>query len=365
MMDEQYVFDCLTQEGYFVDDVTIIPQGNSHYNFDVRLNSGEEVIVRFDKPHCIAPDGYKRDYHYNGVLSLEREVSICSLLRKKVGLPAPEIKASHRCVEYNFLVVEKMPGRYWSSFVQENNFSLDKYLASLEYLGGDIAQAHKWTFPSHGNVMDENRVEPENISHFSQRLEQIISLRLDRALQSQSLSEKEFGEINSYFRRSILNFANQCDDRDNCPVLILTDLHPMNFFVDSRGKPSAYFDLEFCQAGVPALEMYNLGLQLFSYFDQTTFDLARKSFFNGYVANGGRYDVEDMFNKKVETLLCAGHTLSAVTGYYGMKDGLRDMWSAEFKDILFKVLATEQMDYVAFADVIRQKTGQPKKPSIS
>src|SRR3989338_6028397 len=142
-MEEQEAFDYLTKAGYHCNSVERIHEGNSHYNFSIMLDSEEEVIAKFDKPHRISSDGLKRDYHYNGELSLEREASLCSLVKNRVSLPAPEVKGVYSTNSYRFLLEEKMPGMPWDTFVQQSGYSLEAYLTSLEFLGADIAKAQQ------------------------------------------------------------------------------------------------------------------------------------------------------------------------------------------------------------------------------
>ena len=110
--------------------------------------------------------------------------------------------------------------------------------------------------------------------------------------------------------------------------------------------------------------MYYLEVQLFNYFNRNTAALARDAFYKGYRKSGGEYEPDDPINKELETILAAGQTLTAVTAYHGVRDGVRDRWSAQFKEILFDVITSGSMDTVAYADVIRQKTQQPSQPTL-
>jgi aminoglycoside phosphotransferase (APT) family kinase protein len=284
------------------------------------------------------------------------------MLAGKAGLPTPPILGYHDIEGVPFLVVDKLPGKHWKTYIEESGYSLQAYLQSLEFLGMDIAKAHRISLPSYGDVISATSIHPAGITNFAARLEHIFSLKLKKA--EKVLPREDFAVVQNYFDQGVQSLAEHLAGDKYKPVLVLTNLHPMNFLVDKQGKPSGYPDLEFSQAGVKALEMYNMGSQLFSYFDQPTFDAAQEAFFRGYAAQGGVYDVGDKTNQKLEALLCAGHTLSAVTGYHGARDGLRDTWSSEFKDLLFKVMSAGEMDYIAFADIIRQKTKQPRTPTL-
>lgn len=361
-MEETLAAHYLTKAGYKLDKVLSIPEGGSHYSFSVQLRDGEECIVRFEKKKRIDSEGKKRDIHYNGVLSLEREAYLCTLVREKVHLPAPQIKELHRIPGVSFLLVEKMPGIHWKTFLEEKKYSLQDYLSSLKFLGADIADAQRVKFPSYGNVMENGVIEPPHVLNFAERLREITSLRLQRIEEKNILNIKEFQEVEQPFHKTIEEIAEE-SNQSTSPVLILTDIRPMNFFVNEDGKPSGYFDLEFCQAGHPALEFYNMGLQLFNYFNQNIFEQAQKAFFEGYRANGGQ-SVHNDSNKELEDFLSLGHILSAVEGYYNIKDGLRDTWSQRFKDLLFKIMNANKVDYAGFADIVREKTKQPRNPTL-
>lgn len=202
------------------------------------------------------------------------------------------------------------------------------------------------------------RIEPVGIRTFKERLEQLITLKLGREQRAKALSEGEHAEVHGYFRKGLEKLSK---DRRN-PVLVITDLHPSNFLVDARGKPSGYPDLEYCQAAVPTLEFYFIKLQLFNYYDAATMGKAQETFFKAYNNAGGNYQHEEPGNVEIEKLLSMGQILTAVTGYHGVKDGLRDTWSEQFKDILFSAGSTGNIDYVAYADIIRKKTKQPESP---
>ena len=354
-MDEQKAQDLLNQRGYGITDIRMFPFGANRDVFEATREDGTPIIARFVK------EGKHRDAQYNGLISLERDANMYALAGK-AGLPTPSVLGYHDVEGIPFLVVEKLPGKHWKTFVEGNNYSLEAYLRSLEFLGQDVAKAHAVVLPSYGDMLSANCLQPAGIKNFAERLDHIFALKLAKA--ETVLPTGEFARVKQYFAEGVRAVSAQLEEGNGYkPVLVLTNLHPMNFLVDEQGKPSGYPDLEFSQAGVPALEMYNMGLQLFSYFDKPTFNLAEEAFFKGYTLAGGVYDRENSTNKQLEALLCGGHALSSVTFYQGAKDGLRDNWSAEFKDILFKVMGTGEMDYVAFADVIRQKTQQPNQPT--
>lgn len=86
-----------------------------------------------------------------------------------------------------------------------------------------------------------------------------------------------------------------------------------------------------------------------------------------FIPEGGsheNFDVECSYNLAIENFLSLGHMLNAVIGYKGIHDGLRDEWSGQFKNILFQSVKASEVDYQGFAEVIREKTKQPRQPTL-
>ena len=76
-MEEDTAKSIIESEGYQVSNINYIPEGNSHFCFDIVLNDGTPVVARFEKTSRISDiDDKKRDFHYNGLLSLEYLVLI-------------------------------------------------------------------------------------------------------------------------------------------------------------------------------------------------------------------------------------------------------------------------------------------------
>ncbi len=364
-MDEDTVKQILESYGYPVSSTTSFSEGRSHYCFNIILDGDISIIARFEKNDTpLTIGGIRRDFHYNGQLSLERETNLCEIVREEARLPAPKVYGLHRTKDVSFMLVEKLPGVHWKKYLEDTDYDLDNFLKSMYFLGRDIAQAQQVHFASYGDIISRNNVSPAGISEFRLRLSQIISLKLQRAEHSNSLTERETAEITSYFRRDFDRLNSSLRTASSPPVLILTDLHPMNFLVDANGKPSGYFDLEFCQSGVPALEFYPFRMNLFNYFDASTFLQAEDAFFRGFEDNEGSYDRFNEGNIMLERILAIGHLFSAVVAYHDASDGLRNTWSQQFKDIMFNAIVGKDVDYNAVADVLRAKTKQPKHPKI-
>lgn len=364
-MEENIAKNMIESQGYQVISINYIPEGRNHDSFDVVLEDGTPAVARFEKDSSGASslDGRRRDFLYNGLLTLEREKNLCGIVSNEARLPAPEVYGVHHTKEGSFMLVQKLPGVHWREFLEGTDYDLDSFLQSLKFLGGDIAQVQQVYFESYGDVIDRNKIQPAGINNFVDRLRAITGLKLQRAELSGALNEQQLDEVRKFFERDLGYLErklNVCQDK---PVLVLTDIHPMNFLVDNKGKPSGYFDLEFCQAGVQSLEFYTIKFSLFSYFDRDTFQKAEAAFFDGFKNNGGRYDRDDPTNLTLEKTFSIGHLLAAVTSYHGASDGLRDTWSKQFRDIMFYAIQGD-VDYVAIADVLRSKTKQPEHPTI-
>lgn len=354
----------LEKVGYKVDTLQFIPEGTSHDIFRLRTVQGVSLIARFEKKNQEATDGIRRDFHYNGRISLEREAFLCDLVRTKAQLPAPFVEGIYSQGEARALIVQDMSGKQWNAFIQESNYSRSAYLRSLEFLAQDLAKAQQVAFSSYGDILPET-IEPKGISTFPQRLEQILQLKLKREEQKKALSSAQFREVKSYLEvqlQSMTSVTKKSVPTPETPVLVLADLHPPNFLVDEKGKPSGYVDLEFCQAGHPSLDFYMLDFQFFNYFDRSTMELSRTTFFKAFHEAGGNYNPDDPLNFSFHYLLGLGRFLTCVTGYHGLRDGQRDTWSERCKDLLFQAIKTGEVDYLEFAEIMREKTKQPTSP---
>lgn len=347
--------------GLEVVSVSFIPEGRSHHVFDIRLKDGSSLVARFEKLQLSdSPDGVRRDFHFNGPLSLERERNLMELVREEAGLPAPKVLGIYQTDHDRFLLVERLEGVHWSEYISRNNYSLKAYLNSLGFLGKDLAKAHSVHFESFGDAMGKNDVNPGTIRDFSQRVDMFTELKLQRAIYSGSLSGEEIEAVFDYLQSESKSLKEAEQDSLQTPVLILTDIHPMNFFVDKNsGEPSGYFDLEFCQAGHKALEFFSLRTTLLNYFEGVSNE-AEAALLEGYEQGGGSYNPEDLYSKKLEHVLAIGYLVAAVTTYHNASDGLRDNWSSQFKGILFDAMRGGSVDFSAISGVFRSKTGQPR-----
>ncbi len=361
-VSEQVAKQLMESQGYDISSLERVPEGLQHWIYDVTLKGGKEVIARFERNTGIT--GAKRnDPFFYSTMSLDREVALHNLIREETSLPVPEVYGVHNVGEHNFLVVERMSGQYWASFLKDNNYSLDTFLSSLNFLGEDFAVLHGITFDSFGDAMGRGLVSPEGIRDFSDRIRPILEKRVESAKETGSLDRDEISKVYSYFDSELKYLSGKITVDRQKPALVLADVHARNFFVDKDGKPSGYFDLEWGQSGVPSLEMNGLDVRMINYFDEESFNLGRSAFIKGYKKAGGKYDENDETNIRLEKLLFAGHALSCINMYKGVKDGVRDTWSDDSKILLLETIDEGRTNYAGFSSIFRKKTGQPLKPN--
>jgi len=357
-MDIEQATKALESEGFNVHSISPCSNGISHHNFEVLLSydssEPQRRVARFESD-LGRSDGKRIDLIYGGEMSLDREIELCRLVRERAGLPAPENTGPYTKKEL-FILAEYMPGKLWSEYLQQHNYSRQAFLNSLESLGEDVGKAHSVTFDAFGDAM--GMYIDNSVNSFSTRLEQIIQRNLENNGDKFSANERKYAE--KYFA-SILQKIEKSTEKDK-PRLVLADLHTNNLMVDHNGKPSGYFDLEFCQAGAPALEMYNLSLQFFALFNLELFFEAQNAFLKGYKASGLDYEPEDPKNKQVELVLAANHFFRAAASYQKFTEGPRTGWAAKFKDIFFDIAENGNIDYIGFKKTVRPQF--PDQPSL-
>lgn len=317
----------------------LIPEGSNHYIYDVSTPDGP-LIARFYKE-----DDSGRDSLFGGRLSTLREASNMKLLSEH-SIPAPDIVHS----ENDVLVVNKLPGDLWCEFMEREGHRKSAWLRSMGHLGSSVAMMHKITGKSYGDASGAATLSPGRDS-FSARAVEILSHRIRGA--SPVFNSGELKRIADFFCRRFADVSGQGFP----PMFCVTDLHGMNFLVDSRGKPSGFFDLEFCQYAHPALEMYGIRMFLFNYYEQAS--LAEDAFMEGYRRSGGVYDPSDPSCGYWENTLGLLRLLEFCISYSGVRDGLRDSWSDKFRELMFSGMLRGEMDWRQAALVLAEKTGQP------
>lgn len=349
--------------GVAVESIFFIPEGRSHNNFVVTSSDGSLMIARFEKPESAALGQPRRDSHFNGPVSLQREANLMDLLREG-GLPAPRVYETHLSEQNPFLLVEKMPGKYWDKYLEEANFSLAAYLGSLIFLGSDLAKAHRIHFDSFGDVIAKDVVHPGGVHNFAERVRMISELKLHRAAEKKVLTTQDLDRVVGHFKEEFAALDQLSTGSPQQPVLTLVDVHPRNFFVDqASGRPSGFFDLEFCQAALPTLDLYTLRPNLINFFTGEAAERAEQAFLEGYERGKGEHNFKSPTSQKLEYILTIGYLLSAVTSYDKASDSVRATWSSKFRQIMFRAINSGTVDYQAIAAVLRTKTGQPKLPS--
>src|SRR3989338_7111554 len=176
-MEPEKAKKILQEQGYAITEIVSIPAGISHYIFEISLENGSEAIARFERADIMGLQNQRRDFHYNGLLSLERERNILTLVREEAKLPAPKVYGLHRTDSNTVLVVEKLPGMLWNDFMQKEDYCLESYLTSLKFLGRDIARAERVHFQQYGDILSKEKIEPGGITSIVPRLREMNQLK--------------------------------------------------------------------------------------------------------------------------------------------------------------------------------------------
>ena len=232
----------------------------------------------------------------------------------------------------------------------------------MEYLGADFAKIQSITFPSFGNIMENSVIEPAGLKNFSDRFASVIEMRIDRCMQKYMFTQEEHKIVSEFFNKKLELLRPQFDINVSSSALIFTDMHAENFFVNNSGHPSGYFDLESAQAAPAALEFYGFRFFLFNFYDEECFKESEAAFFKGYVENGGAFAPKTAEDYAAIDFLAGCRLLELSQSYWGHIDGIRDTWGQEMKDLLFKYINTDKIDYMAIGDIWRQRDKQPLHP---
>ena len=357
----------LTKEGYSVSQVTLIPEGSNHYVFDILLSDGNSAICKFSKIRYTEQKLIKEntDTLFGGKLSLEREAFLYSLVKYSAKLPAPEVYGIHQSEVGDFIVVEKMPGESFKKYLHRRNYSTESFLHTMRALGRDFAKVHEITCASFGNVMADGLIDPQGLTNFSDRFSQVMDMRISLAEAKGALNPQELSWVRRFFDSKFNDLRETFDITNSPAVLVLTDFHGDNFFVDKNGIPCGYFDLESCQAAPAALEFYGLHFFLFNYFNEDAYHAARRAFYESYEQEGGKYAPKTPGDYQVIDFLSACRLLELTESYWGYIDGLRDTWGERIKALLYDYMDSGKLDYIALGDIFRERDGQPKNPTQS
>lgn len=353
----------LTENGYSVSAIQPINEGSNHFVFDVTLTPNQSAICKFIKIRDTEKGlgTAHQDTLFGGSLSLKRE-SYLLQMAALADVPVPQVYGTHDSTVGSFILLQKMTGFSHKECMKQSGYSKSLFLNSLYYLGQDFAKIQKIKFSSFGNIMDKGQIEPAGITNFSQRFASVIEMRLTRChikkVFRNSAEEKRVGE---FFQQKLKDHADDFSLTAAPPVLVFTDMHAENFFTNTAGKPTGYFDLESSQAAPAALEYYGFLFFLFNFYDRECFDLARQSFWSGYTSDGTAIP-KDCQNQALVDFLAACRILELAQSYWGYIDGIRDDWGEKMRALLFHYMDTACLDYLAIGDIWRSRDHQPFSP---
>lgn len=354
----------LSKAGHEVKDIQLIPEGSNHKVFIVTTKDNVKMICKFPTQRYTENNMSiaNVDTLYGGELSLKREASLYTLAREKGYVPTPKVYVLCNIDGFEFILLEMMSGVSFREYVHNNNYSLDKFLNSLELLGADFAGIQSITFESYGDIMSQDKISPSNLTNFADRFSKIIKRRIDKANKKGVFTSHELELVTNFFFRRLEEFHPYLSIDKKPPVMVFTDMHADNYFVDESGKPSGYFDLESSQAAPAELEFYGLKFFLFNYFDEDTMCKAEKAFYKGYISSGGKYAPKDEIDNTLIDFLSGCRLLELTESYWGYIDGLRDLWGYKMKAILLNYILYGKVDYIAISNIYREKTKQPCSP---
>ncbi len=363
-MDADSVRSVLRGAGYPAASLTAIQEGSNHDVFDVVLEDGSPAICKFAKVREteIGVTAENRDTLFGGRLSLDRESYLLSLARKEGGLPAPEIYGAHDSPLGRFIMMEKSPGISFTEWQGTQGYRLEPFLASLCALGRDFGKLHRsLRFPSFGDMIGPGVIEP-GCRNFADRFLAVTGMRIDRGLKKGAFTREEAARLRVFFQERFEALRPGLDAGRCRPVMVFTDMHGRNYFVDGQGVPSGYFDLESAQAAPAALEFYGFRFFLFNFYDAETFPKAEAAFFQGYLEADGPCAPGTEADEALIQLLSGCRLLELSESYWGVIDAIRDTWGARMKTLLFQYLETGSIDYIALGALWRERDGQPLHP---
>ena len=364
-MDLSAVLSVLQTAGYPAVSLSAIQEGSNHDVFDVLFKDGTSAICKFAKTRATelgiaAPN---TDTLFGGRLSLDRESYLLSLARERGGVPAPKVYGTHDSPLGRFILAEKCPGISFTASQRAHGYKLDYFLASLCALGEDFGKLHRnIQLPSFGDIMTDG-IEP-GTANFADRFLAVTDMRINRAVRKGVFTPEETERVCAFFHGRFDALRPRLTAEAAPPVMVFTDMHGENFFVDEAGVPSGYFDLESAQAAPAALEFYGFRFFLFNFYDEETFSKAEDAFFAGYTAAGGPFAPKNDGDDALIRLLAGCRLLELTQSYWGYIDGLRDLWAVRMKELLFQYMEQDVVDYSALGSIWRERDGQPLHPVL-
>lgn len=354
----------LREAGYPVASLSAIAEGSNHDVFDVVLENGAPAICKFAKVRETERGltAENRDTLFGGRLSLDRESYLLSLAREQGGLPVPEVYGTHDSPLGRYIIMEKSPGISFTEWNETQGYRLQPYLDSLRALGEDFGKLHRnIRLPAFGDIIDGVTIEP-NCHNFADRFMAVTEMRLNRGNKKGAFSDEEAQQLRAFFQGKFEALRPLLSADVARPVMVFTDMHGRNYFVDEAGIPSGYFDLESAQAAPAALEFYGFRFFLFNFFDAETFPKAEAAFLEGYCAVGGPCVPTTAEDEELIQVLSGCRLLELAESYWGVVDTIRGTWGQRMKDLLFQYVATDKIDYTALGAMWRERDGQPLHP---
>lgn len=371
------VIDCqkaqraLASHGYEISSIEAILEGSNHYVFDIILSDGRQAICKFTKTRDTEinfENGQKdnsvhKDTLFGGTLSLAREVYLFNMIRQRAAVPTPRVYGIHQSLFGQFIVLEKLKGMSHKECMEKGGYSKSLFLKSLTFLGEDFAKIQSVKFQSFGNIMDKGIIEPAHMNNFTDRFKSVLDMRLERCRQKGVFTGKEEeNSISRFFSDTLENLRPFLSAEKVQPTLVFTDMHAENFFTDSTGRPTGYFDLESAQAAPPALEFYGFRFFLFNFYDKEYFQKGEDAFWKGYCRQSGGIIPEDCVNNHIVDFLAGCRVLELMQSYWGYIDGIRDSWGERMKELLFLYMETGEIDYMEIGEIWRMRDKQPAHP---
>lgn len=363
-MNQDHVLTALRNAGYAARSLTAIQEGSNHDVFDVVMEDGSSAICKFAKVRETERGitAENRDTLFGGRLSLKRESYLLSLARNAGGLPAPEIYGAYDSPMGKYILMEKCPGISFTQWQEQQGYRLEPYLESLRALGRDFGKLHRsLSFPSFGDIIDEDCIEP-GCTNFADRFSAVVEMRIARGVKKGTFTEEEGATIRDFFHGQFQALRSGLEV-DKCrSVMVFTDMHGRNYFVDQKGIPCGYFDLESSQAAPAALEFYGFRFFLFNFYDAETFPKAEAAFFQGYEEAKGPCMPKTSEDETLIQLLSGCRLLELSESYWGVVDSIRGTWGQRMKELLFRYMETGTIDYPALGAMWRERDGQPLHP---
>ncbi len=343
-------------EVHEMKDVGLTYQGK-----EIILKDGSALFLRWIQPGPHPNPLRREDSYFGGERSVEREAHLIgNVVGKRAELPTPKvIYAGH--IKLSKILLTEMPKGIRAIEFFKN--SLESFLTVVDFLGQDIAKAHSVKFDNFGPILPPGRAQ-DKIESFGQYLQNIMGRHLTDEnidILKKYFQGDNFDKLTKHINDVIDYAENELKDEVE-PCLILYDQHPRNFKVDEKtGKPSAYYNLEYCQAAHPSIELGAIGFQIFGGVFPGHVKEARKAFMKGYKKAGGSDIIND---EKLETIAAINHLVSAVKNYDAdskNEESVKKTWSQDFANLTLKIIADGEVkndSYAEFTHIIKPITQQ-------